>query len=126
IGRLLGSAEVRGAERLQRLLSQLNGHLLFEGKITDLDRRFGGGFTRGEVHLEGLGRHTGQSLVVRFQNEFLIAHRNGRLCAVTPDLIAMLDQVTSEPITTERLCYGARVNVIAMPCDPRWRTPRGV
>src|SRR5699024_745729 len=81
---------------------------------------------RGEVHLEGLGRHTGQSLVVRFQNEFLMAHRNGRLCAVTPDLISMVDQVTSEPITTERLAYGARVNVIAMPCDQRWRTPQGI
>jgi len=43
-----------------------------------------------------------------------------------PDLITILDLETAEPITTERLRYGYRVVVIGIPCDPKWRTPRGL
>ncbi|MGH2614246.1 MAG: DUF917 family protein, partial [Thermomicrobiales bacterium] len=43
-----------------------------------------------------------------------------------PDLITILDAETGEPITTEGLRYGFRVSVLAMPCDPRWRTPEGL
>ena len=32
----------------------------------------------------------------------------------------------AEAIHTERLRYGQRVSVIAFPCDPIWRTPRGL
>ena len=40
-----------------------------------------------------------------------------------PDLIAVLDSETGEPITTEALRYGMRVAVIAIPCAPQWREP---
>ena len=43
-----------------------------------------------------------------------------------PDLIAVLDSETGEPITTEGLRYGFRVEVIAFPCTPRWRSPDGL
>ena len=33
---------------------------------------------------------------------------------------------TGEPITTEILRYGMRVAVLAFPCDPKWRTPKGI
>jgi uncharacterized protein len=43
-----------------------------------------------------------------------------------PDLISVLDSETAEAIATERVRYGQRVTVIAMPCDPVWRTERGL
>jgi uncharacterized protein len=43
-----------------------------------------------------------------------------------PDLITVIDGQTAETITTERLRYGQRVSVIAFPCDPIWRTERGI
>jgi DUF917 family protein len=43
-----------------------------------------------------------------------------------PDLITVLDSETSEAIATERIRYGQRVTVIAFPCDPIWRTDRGI
>ena len=46
--------------------------------------------------------------------------------ASVPDLITVLDSETADAIATERVKYGQRVTVIAMACDPIWRTPPGL
>jgi len=43
-----------------------------------------------------------------------------------PDLITIVDTETGEAISTELLRFGQRVSVLAWPCDPLWRTPRGL
>ncbi len=45
---------------------------------------------------------------------------------MVPDLIVNLDLDTGEPITTEVLRYGLRLKVLALPCNPLWRTPQGI
>ncbi len=45
---------------------------------------------------------------------------------MTPDLIAVLDEETGMPITTEGLKYGARVVVVAFPAHEKWRSPIGI
>jgi len=50
----------------------------------------------------------------------------GRILASVPDLISVLDSETADAIPTERIRYGQRVVVIAFPCDPVWRTARGI
>ena len=40
--------------------------------------------------------------------------------------ITVIDSHTAQTVTTERLRYGQRVSVIAFPCDPIWRSPRGL
>lgn len=65
-------------------------------------------------------------MTIGFQNELLIARAGERVLAVTPDLISILDSETGEPITTERLRYGFRVAVLAIPGDPRWRSEAGL
>jgi DUF917 family protein len=71
---------------------------------------------------------------VQFQNELLVAHygqgpnelSQDTLLASTPDLISILDHETGMPITTEQLRYGQRVDLIAYPCDRKWRTSKGI
>ena len=46
--------------------------------------------------------------------------------ATTPDLIAILDAETGEPVTAELLRYGLRVTVIGFACHPQWRSPGGL
>ena len=53
----------------------------------------------------------------------MVLRVDGEFVATTPDLIAVLDGETGEPITTEALRYGMRVAVIAFPCAPQWREP---
>jgi DUF917 family protein len=76
--------------------------------------------------LDGLDEHSGRRLVLRFQNEHLIAELDGEPVVTTPDLIVVLDRETGEPITTEALRYGHRVSVLGAPCDDRWHAPAGI
>jgi len=108
------------------ILERLRGFRVFEGKIADVQRRTEAGFAKGEARIDGVQGDTGASLVLRFQNEHLVAIRDGEIVASVPDLIIVLGAETGEPITTEELRYGFRVTVIATPCDGKWRTPAGL
>ncbi|WAH42087.1 DUF917 domain-containing protein [Alicyclobacillus fastidiosus] len=122
IGELLAAKE-DAAIRLDKLLKFTDGVELFRGKLTDVMRRTVGGFARGTVTLEGTAGDAGSICRIEFQNENLIAMRDGEPMATVPDLITVLDQETVHPITTEELRYGQRVIVIAMPCAPVWHRP---
>ncbi len=117
---------VREGRGIEGVLERLGGHRLFEGKVADVERRTIGGFTRGEARIDGTGADSGSRLAVGFQNEHLVAARDGEIVATVPDLIVVLDGETGEPITTEELRYGFRVAVVAAPCDPKWRTEPGL
>jgi len=124
-------ATIRKARRdktdpIDALLAVTGGRRLFHGKITDVQRRTERGFARGEAVFGGLDEDEGAQLTIRFQNENLVALRDGRLVASVPDLITVLDAESGEPITTETLRYGFRVLVVGMPCAPHWRSEGGL
>lgn len=99
--------------------------VLFEGKVVDLLRETTRGWAIGRAILDGMGASAGR-LEVRFQNEFLVAERDGRMLAMVPDLICVLDRETAEPITTEGLKYGQRVRVVGVSVPPAMRTPQAL
>lgn len=96
---------------------------LFDGKVVDVERRTVDGFAKGRAVVQGAD---GSALEIAFQNENLVARRDGRLVAVVPDLICVLDAETAEPITTERLRYGQRVRVIGVSTPDLMRTPEAL
>lgn len=127
IGQAIARARREHADPVAAVLEVTGGFRLFRGKIVDVQRGTVRGFARGEAAIEGIGPHQGHTLRIRFQNEHLAAVRDdGEVLASVPDLICILDVETGEPITTEALRYGFRVEVIGIPCDRRWRTPRGL
>jgi uncharacterized protein len=108
------------------LIAEIGAFQLVTGKVSDVDRRVTSGFVRGSVVIEGLGEDAGRLIRLELQNENLVALERGRILASVPDLISVLDSETADAIPTERVRYGQRVVVIAFPCDPVWRTGRGV
>jgi DUF917 family protein len=126
IGRTVRKARREEANPVEAVRRITGGFLAFKGKVVDLQRRTVGGFARGEAHMDGLDEYSGSRLVIQFQNEHLVAVRDGQYIVTVPDLISVLDIDTGEPITTEGLRYGFRVVVIGIPCDSRWRTPMGL
>ena len=94
---------------------------LFDGKITDLRRETARGYTLGFCDLEALDG-SGSRMQVEFQNENLVARRDGRTVAIVPDLISIVDRETGAAITTENLHYGQRVKVIGTSAAPVMRT----
>ena len=126
LGRLVRQTREAHGDPIGAVLDRLKGFRLFNGKVVDVHRRTETGFARAEVKIEGLGGDEGARLTLATQNEHLVATRDGEVLASVPDLIIVLDSENGQPITTEDLRYGFRVTVVAVPCDPRWRSPEGL
>ncbi|GAA3630706.1 DUF917 domain-containing protein [Kineosporia mesophila] len=118
---LLGSPEPVAA-----LVEVLGAALLITGKVIDVERVTEGGFTRGSVTVEGIGGDRDRLVRVEIQNENLVALEDGEVLVSVPDLITVVDSETGEAISTENLRFGQRIAVLAWPCDPLWRTERGL
>lgn len=126
IGRTLREARAAHRDPIQAVLDVTGGLEIFRGKVHDVRRRTERGFARGEATFEGTDADASSQLVVHFQNENLVAIRDGEIVVSVPDLITVLDAETGDPITTEGLRYGFRVVVVSMSCHPKWRTPAGL
>ena len=122
----IGRCVQNAADPVEALIETLGAARLISGKIIDIDRRTGGGFVRGSVVVDGIGSDRGSMVRLEIQNENLIAFQDGHVLASVPDLISVLDSQTATAISTETLRYGQRVTILAWPCDPLWRTPRGL
>ncbi|GGU26710.1 DUF917 domain-containing protein [Lentzea flava] len=121
LGRLVEQARREHVDPCQAIASFLGGRVLFTGKVVDVMRARDPGFAKGEARIEA---HDA-SCRLEFQNEHLVASRDGEVLASVPDLICVLDE-QGEPVPAERLRYGQRVAVVGAPCHPRWRTPEGL
>jgi DUF917 family protein len=126
LGRILRESRAAHADAVKAIRTELNAATIFQGRVQDIERRTVGGFARGEAKFAGVDDYHGHSFRIGFQNEFLIAERDGEPIVTTPDLITLLDVDTGVPITTETLRFGLRVVAIAIPCAPQWRTPAGL
>ena len=119
IGRQLRAIQRHEEGAWDAFLGYTQGHIVFQGKIIDLDRRTTTGFARGTVTIEAFD-DPGRTMRIEIQNELLLAIEDGRPVVTPPDLICMLDHETAEPITTEMLAYGHRVTVLGLPCADQW------
>ena len=128
IGAAVRAAQSAHLDPVEAVLEHTRGLRLFDGKVTDVETRTAGGFTRLSAEVAGLGENTGVAFTLSSQNEHLVASVRAnagseRPLVTTPDLIMVLDTVTGEAVTTEQLRFGARVSVVAAPCDERYRSP---
>ncbi len=126
LGDAVKEARLQSEDPLSAILSTCPGKILFSGKVADVDRRTTAGFARGRLSVEGLGDNNGERLTIEFQNENLIARRDGQVVCTVPDLICVVDSETGEPVTTELLRYGLRVTVLGFPAPSLWTTPEGL
>jgi DUF917 family protein len=125
-GRVRRARTERGEDAIDGILDVTGGRSMFEGKIVDVERRTADGWVRGNVVIQGTGDDTCSELRIAFQNENLIAWRDGEVIATVPDLICIVNREDGDPITTEMLRYGYRVAVIGIPCSPLMRTPEAL
>ena len=126
IGKTIRRARVEEENPVETVREAVGGFMVFKGKITDVQRRTEAGFAKGDAFISGIEEFGDQSLQLSFQNEHLAVRIDDEFKVTVPDLIAVFDIDTGEPITTEGLRYGFRVAVIAFPCTPKWRTPKGL
>ena len=126
LGQKLREARARHEDPIEAVRAALAAEIIFNGRVKDVLRRTVGGFARGEAEIEGLDEHRGHKLRIAFQNEFLIAERDGTTMVTTPDMITLLEAETGTPVTADAMRYGIRVVALAYPSSEQWRTPRGL
>jgi len=136
IGRAIYKAREEHTNAIEALLRCLKevrnveGYQAFEGKIIDIQREFGSeinkGFTLGKIIMEGINNSKGSVAVLDFQNEWLVAKIDNKIKCLPPDLIALLDSDTGEPMRTDIIKYGYRGTLVFMPVHERMRTPKGI
>ncbi len=120
LGQVVRQARARHSDPVDAVVEAMNGQILFRGKIIDVTRRTTAGFARGSMRL--WSQRGGEELHIDFQNENLIARRDGEVIATVPDLITLVTEDDGEPVGTEVLRYGLRVAVLGMPCTPQLRS----
>lgn len=126
IGQTIREARAAHVDVIKALKDVTKGYVIFHGKLTDVQRKTVAGFARGEAILEGIGENLGSTMKIAFQNENLMAEKDGTIIATVPDLMTMVEEDTGEPITTEQLRYGFRVIVLAMPAHRHWRSEKAL
>ena len=99
--------------------------ILFDGKVTDINRETSQGFNIGTCQLTALD-DSSKTMEITFQNEHLIARENGKVRCTVPDLICLVDRETAEPVPVEGLKYGQRLKVIGTSAAPILRTPESL
>lgn len=131
VGEAILNARATKAHFVDAVLNVTGGKEIFSGKLVDVQRRTVAGFARGELVAEGLGSYRGDFMHIAFQNENLVAWKGNRdsrdeVVTCVPDLICMMESDSGEPITTEQLRYGLRVNILAIPCTDKFRTEKAL
>lgn len=131
VGKVLRKAQEDHINPIEALLGFLPstlyryGRVIFQGKIVDVMRETKAGFTIGRARIEAIAPFTSQ-MEIEIQNENLIARQDGRVKAIVPDLISIMNTETAEPITSENLRYGQRVTVVAVSVPEIMRTPEAL
>ncbi|RDA82422.1 hypothetical protein CP532_0843 [Ophiocordyceps camponoti-leonardi (nom. inval.)] len=147
LGRAVHMARRSKTSYVDAIFDVCAGKLLFSGKIIDVHRYIGRGYTMGAVLLGPLSEEerespinasrqqipTDKHMIVPFQNEYLYAaycdsqgsESSRDVVCTVPSLISILGQ-DGEAIGSQDLRYGLRVNVIALPAHPLWRTPEAL
>ena len=123
--RVLAAGESPSRDALE---AALRGRVLARGRVLEVSRHIGPGrhgslgFGRGSVTV--VDHHDGALLRLEMENEYLLALRDGRPVASTPDVLSVLDHRTGAPISCDVIRTGVEVDVIGLAAAPFWTDPR--
>ena len=106
LGAAVRQAQKNHADPAATVLAVEPGIELFRGKVIDVDRRTTAGFVRGHARIDGVRDYNRQIFDVDFQNEFTVGWIDGRLVAVVPDLLCILDEVSGRRSAPKRSAMG--------------------
>ncbi len=122
IGKIIYEAREKGGDPIAALQKNADAHLLARGTLVDIRQEIVDGFLQGSVTLL-----TDQgSIVLSYQNEYLLASQGQKVLASTPDILMLIEESSGTPITSESLKYGLQVALITLPAPVIWQSQAGL
>ena len=125
VGQAQRAAVESGQDVARAVAGSADGVVVFRGTVSSSNWDDIDGFTVGETLIEGVDAWESSTYRIWFKNENLMAWHDGTQDVTCPDLICVLDD-DGMPVTNPDVRPGSNVSVLAFPCAPQWRTPRGV
>lgn len=122
VGKLL----MRAVDPVEAVLKETQGFKLFEGTVESAQQETKSGFTFVNVKLLGTQEYVGKAFEFKAKNEVLVAHRDGKLVAIAPDIITPVHPETGKCITAEKIEKGDKLAVLGLPAPEKWRTSKGL
>lgn len=100
----------------EKALTLIGGKIIAIGTIDNVIHTIKEGFLTGYVTIKT--QHT--SLIIYYQNEFLLVMQNKIVLASSPEIITLVDEQTGCVVTTDILRFGIKVKVILFEPPPFW------
>jgi len=122
----IGTLLRKALDPLGAILKETNGFLLFEGIATRAEQETRGGFTWTTLELNGTNETKNSSFELKAKNEFLIAHKDGKLAAIAPDIVTAVSPETGRCIPAEKVKKDDKLAVIGIPAPSKWRSKEGL
>lgn len=122
VGKLLRTS----AEPVKAVLKETAGFKIFEGVVEHAERKTEVGFTFVSIKLVGTRGSAGSTFEFKAKNEVLVAHKDGKLAAIAPDIITPVHPETGKCITAEKIERGDKLMVLGLPAPQKWRTSKGL
>lgn len=128
VGRSVREARDKGSDLVEALIESTGGHILFRGKIGEVNRENRDGFIWGSIELEGFDAFRERNYRVWFKNENLMTWIDGEPHVTCPDLISIVDAETGQALSNwgDDLTNGRDVVVVGIRAPAMWRTVRGL
>lgn len=124
IGATIREALEEKKDFVEILIKQSQGYELIRGKVHDMSIITKEGFDFGKYSVQGSGKYEGETLVMEYKNENMIAKKNEKIVAMVPDLICTIS-TSGQALTNADLTEGTEIAVLAFPCHAKWRELNG-
>lgn len=126
----LGSAFRKAKKSKQDIANAIarhgNGEIAFRGEVSHFECKNEGGFTCGEVEINGTGKFTDHKLKILIKNENMAAWLNGELHITIPDLICLIDMEDLKPVVNPEHRIGMNVAVVVLPAAKEFTSKKGL
>ncbi len=123
VGHAWTTAHGNGEDPIKACVEAGGGRIAYYGTVQSQPYKTVNGYTVGDTYIT---TNEGDELRIWYRNENIILWKNGVPEYTAPDLICILDAETGRPVGNPMLRAGEKVAVLLFPCDPMWKTPRGL
>lgn len=116
VGRAVLEARAGGRDPLEAACAHVGGVALFRGLVSDRDWEDSpAGYMEGTTTIEGTGPDIGSNARIWFQNEHHVMWRDDTPVAMSPDIVAVVEADTAEPLSNTQIEEGQEVAVLGFP-----------
>lgn len=126
LGRFVRERRAAEGDVVESMMRRLGGWVLVRGVVTGKDDEDRVGYYWGTYTVSGRGDDAGRTFEVWFKNENHVVRRDGQAFVTSPDIVALVDRRSGEPIPNPLVTAGQEVALVALPAPAHFRTTEGV